>query len=108
MAKFYLLGRYSKEGLTSLLNNPDSDRGGAAKTLIESMGGTFISYDFLRGHYDFIACFENMDFEKTAAVKTATMSSGMMRAIDIFEAVDMNKIAADAKLASSAYKKPGE
>jgi uncharacterized protein with GYD domain len=108
MSKFYLLGKYSKEGLASIVNNPDSDRSAVAKAMISSVGGNFLQYDFLRGHYDFVAIFDNVDFDKAAAIKAATVSTGMFDAVDLFETVDLNKIAANAKNVQGSFTKPGK
>ena len=108
MSKFYLLGKYSKEGLASIVESPDSDRSAVAKAMISTVGGNFLQYDFLRGHYDFVAIFDNLDFDKAAAIKAATVSTSMFDVVDLFEVVDLNKIAADAKNIQRSFTKPGE
>ena len=57
MSKFYTMGRYIKtdKGLAGFVNNPNTDRAGSTKALVEAGGAKLLSYSLLRGSYDFIA-----------------------------------------------------
>ena len=70
MAKFYCMGNYTAQAFQGFLKDPTSDRSKAARTAGEAVGAKFVSYDALRGSYDFIVVFEGT-FEQAAGVKKA-------------------------------------
>ena len=65
MSKFYTMGRYTDKGLAGFVNNPNTDRAGSTKALVEAGGAKLLSYSLLRGSYDFIAVLEGT-FEQMA------------------------------------------
>ena len=71
MAKFYCMGNYTAQAFQGFLKDPTSDRSRAARAAGEAVGAKFISYDALRGSFDFIAVVEG-SFEQCAGVKIAT------------------------------------
>ena len=91
MAKFYAMGNYTAQGFQGFLKDPTSDRSKAAQSLkaAEAVGAKFISYDALRGSYDFIVVFEG-SFEQAAGVKIATEATGALTNINIFEAIKIS------------------
>jgi len=55
MAKFYAMGNYTAKAFQGFIKDPTSDRSKAAKAAGDAVGAKMVSYDALRGAYDFIA-----------------------------------------------------
>ena len=66
-----------------------------------------VSYDALRGAYDFIVVFEGT-FEQAAGIKLATEATGAVTNITICEAININDAAGNAAKIAGAYKPPGQ
>ena len=107
MAKFYLMGNYTAQAFQGFLKDPTSDRSKAAQTAAETVGAKFISYDALRGSYDFIVVLE-CSFEQAAGVKIATEATGALTNINICEAIKMSGPATQAVKIAEKYKAPGK
>ena len=54
MAKFYAMGNYTAKAFEGFIKDPNSDRSKAAKAAGDAVGAKMISYDALRGSFDFI------------------------------------------------------
>jgi len=107
MAKFYAMGNYTAQAFQGFLKDPTSDRSKAAQAAAEAVGAKFISYDTLRGSYDFIVVFE-CSFEQAAGIKLATEATGALTNINICEAINMSGPAAQAVKIAATYKAPGK
>ena len=75
MAKFYAMGNYTAKAFEGFIKNPNTDRSKAAQAAGDAVGAKMISYDALRGSFDFIVVFEG-SFEQMAGIKLATEASG--------------------------------
>ena len=89
MAKFYAMGNYTAQGFQGFLKDPTSDRSKAAQAAAEAVGAKFVSYDALRGSFDFIVVFE-WSFDQAAGVKLATEATGALTNINICEAINIS------------------
>ena len=107
MAKFYAMGNYTAQGFQGFLKDPTSDRSKAAKAAGDAVGAKMISYDALRGSFDFIVVFEG-SFEQMAGIKLATEASGALTNINICEAIKMSGPATHAAKVAGSYKAPGK
>jgi len=107
MAKFYLMGNYTAQGFQGFLKDPNSDRSKAAQTAAEAVGAQLISYDILRGSFDFIAVLEG-SFEQCAGIKLATEATGALTNINICEAIEMRGPATQGVKISGKFKAPGK
>ena len=107
MAKFYAMGNYTAQGFQGFLKDPTSDRSKAAQAAAEAVGAKFISYDALRGSYDFIVVLE-CNFEQAAGVKLATEATGSLTNINICEAINISGPATQAVKIAAKYKPPGK
>ena len=107
MAKFYAMGNYTAKAFQGFIKDPNTDRSKAAKAAGDAVGAKMISYDALRGAYDFIVVFEGT-FEQTAGIKVATEATGALRNINICEAIKMSGPAQQAAKAAVSYKVPGK
>ena len=107
MAKFYAKGNYTAQGFQGFLKDPTSDRSKAARTAAEAVGAKFVSYDALRGSFDFIVVFEG-SFDQAAGVKLATEATGALTNINICEAIQISGPATQAVKIAAKYKAPGK
>ena len=107
MAKFYLMGNYTAQGFQGFLKDPNSDRSKAAQTAADAVGAKLISYDILRGSFDYIAVLEG-SFEQCAGIKLATEATGALTNINICEAINMSDPATQGVKVSGKFKAPGK
>ena len=107
MAKFYVMGNYTAKAFQGFIKDPNTDRSKAAKAAGDAVGAKMVSYDGLRGTYDFIVIFEGT-FEQAAGIKVATEATGALTNITICEAINLNSVAESAAKISGAYKPPGQ
>ena len=107
MAKFYLMGNYTAQAFQGLLKDPNTDRSKAAQAAADAVGAKLISYDALRGSFDFIVLVEGT-FDQMAGVKLATEASGALRNINICEAIKMSGPAQQAGKVAGSYRAPGQ
>ena len=107
MAKFYAMGNYTAKGFQGFIKDPNTDRSKAAKAAGDAVGAKMISYDALRGSFDFIVVFEG-SFEQMAGIKLATEATGALTNINICEAIQMSGPATQAVKIAATYKAPGK
>ena len=108
MAKFYLMGNYTSKAFQGFVANPDSDRSAAINYVAKAVGGKVLSYDIVRGSYDFIVSLDAPNFESMAAAKLATEATGAVTNINIMEPININSVAKLAAKAAASYKVPGK
>ena len=107
MAKFYAMGNYTAKGFQGFIKDPNTDRSKAAKAAGDAVGAKMISYDALRGSFDFIVVFEG-SFDQAAGVKLATEATGALTNINICEAIKLSGPANQAVKIAAKYKAPGK
>ena len=107
MAKFYAMGNYTAKAFEGFIKDPNTDRSKAAKAAGDAVGAKMISYDALRGSFDFIVVFEG-SFDQAAGVKLATEATGALTNINICEAIKMSGPATQAVKIAAKYKAPGK
>jgi len=107
MAKFYAMGNYTAKGFQGFIKDPNTDRSKAAKAAGDAVGAKMVSYDALRGTYDFIVVFEGT-FEQAAGIKVATEATGALTNINICEAINLSGPANQAVKIAAKYKAPGK
>ena len=107
MAKFYLMGNYTAQAFQGLLKDPNSDRSKAAQAAADAVGAKLISYDAVRGSFDFIVLVEGT-FDQMAGVKLSTEASGALTNINICEAIKLSGPANQAVKIAAKYKAPGK
>ena len=108
MAKFYLMGNYTSKAFQGFVANPDTDRSAAINAVAKAVGGKVLSYDIVRGSYDFIVSLDAPNFESMAAAKLATEATGAVTNINIMEPININSFAKLAAKAAASYKVPGK
>ena len=107
MAKFYMMAKYTPEALKGFMSKPSDDRKAASAKLVESVGGSLLSFDIVRGDYDLVMVVDAIDFNAAAGAKIAVQSTGKVTDAVILEAVDMTEIVSNAGTALGSYTKPG-
>jgi uncharacterized protein with GYD domain len=71
---------YTAESVAAQIKNPQDRIEVAAKPAIEAMGGKFLAGGFAFGDYDAIAVFEAPDDVAAAALATAVVAGGAVKA----------------------------
>ena len=107
MAKFYVIGKVSKDLLQRMQKDPTADRFESTKKVCESVGIKLTSYEYVKGRFDIIASGEG-DTESIVGMKVAFLNSGLMDELMIHEVIDYNKAFGKAAEASGSVIKPGE
>ena len=107
MSKFYIIGKISRDLAKRMQSDPNADRGAAIKTICDTVGVKFHSYEWVRGRFDVISVIEG-DYESVLGMKVAIMNAGLMEDIMIHEVFDYNKTFNKAADAGKNFKKPGE
>ena len=107
MAKYYVIGKVSKELLKRMQKDPSADRHASTKKVIEAIGGKMISYEWVRGRFDVVCCVEG-DAETVIGMKVAFLNSGLMEQLMIHEVFDYNKAFGKASDAAKSVTMPAE
>ena len=118
VAKFYLIGKISKDLMERMQKDPSADRYESTKKVTEAAGAKMISYEWVRGRFDVISCVEG-EFEAVVGLKIAFKNSGLMEDLMILclillegymkhEVIDYNKAFGNAAKAANSVVKPGK
>tara|TARA_B100000427_G_C15257163_1_gene484885 strand:- start:12 stop:335 length:324 start_codon:yes stop_codon:yes gene_type:complete len=107
MAKFYVIGKVSKDLLHRMQKDPTADRFESTKKVCESVGIKLTSYEYVKGRFDIIASGEG-DTESIVGMKIAFLNSGLMDELMIHEVIDYNKAFGKAAEAAKNVTKPAE
>ncbi len=109
MALFMLMGKYSPEALTAILQS-GSDREAAAKKAIEAAGGKLLCFYGMFGQDYNVAIIAEMpgNAEYIGAIAPVLMSGtfSAFKTIPLFTAADIMKASKIAKKVATAYKPP--
>ena len=107
MAKFYVIGKVSKDLLHRMQKDPTADRFASTKKVCDSIGVKLTSYEWVRGRFDIIATGES-DTESIVGMKVAFLNSGLMDELMIHEVIDYNKAFGKASDAAKNVTKPAD
>ena len=109
MAKYAVLGGYSAEAWSKMIDNP-GDRTAAITKVVQGLGGKLESFYWSFGDDDFLGIIEAPDDIAAAAFSVAVGSSGTLRnlrTIKLISLDDGRKLLEKAKTAKAAYAPPG-
>ena len=109
MAKYAVLGGYSAEAWSKMIDNP-GDRTAAITKVVQGLGGKLESFYWSFGDDDFLGIIEAPDDIAAAAFSVAVGSSGTLRnlrTIKLISLDDGRKMLDKAKAAKAAYAPPG-
>ena len=107
MAKFYVIGKVSKDLLHRMQKDPTADRFASTKKVCDSIGVKLTSYEWVRGRFDIISCVEG-EYEQALALKIAFKNAGLMDELMVHEVIDYNKAFSNAAEAANSVVKPGK
>ena len=62
MGKYYVIAKVSHELLERMQKDPTADRFASTKKACEAAGLKLISYEWLRGRFDILACVEAVSY----------------------------------------------
>ena len=91
MARYIVLGSYTKEGAQGLVD-ASTDRRAAMEALHASVGSKLVDYYLTRGQYDFCVISEADSFSVGAAMALKVRASGAVENLVTLEAVDIEEI----------------
>ncbi|HVS07126.1 MAG TPA: GYD domain-containing protein [Candidatus Dormibacteraeota bacterium] len=109
MAKFALLGGYTAEAWSKMIDNP-GDRTAAVSKALEALGGKLESFYWSFGDDDFLGIIEVPDDTAAAAFSVAVGSSGTLRNVRTIKLISLDegrKVLEKAKATKAAYSPPG-
>src|ERR1700719_408532 len=109
MAKYAVLGGYTAEARSKMVENP-SDRTAAVTKAIEALGGKLAKFFWSFGGDDFLVIMEAPDDITAAAFSVAVGSSGSLRnlrTIKLISLEDGRKVLEKAKATKAVYAPPG-
>tara|TARA_B100000700_G_scaffold256412_1_gene289635 strand:- start:593 stop:916 length:324 start_codon:yes stop_codon:yes gene_type:complete len=107
MGKYYVIAKVSDELLQRMQKDPSADRFASTKKACEAAGLKLLSYEWLRGRFDILACVEG-DYESVLGMKVAFLNSGLIKDMMVHEVFDYNKAFGKAADASKSVVKPGK
>ena len=109
---FCFTGQYTPQALNNIMENPNSNRYEAAKTLIEAAGGKLISmYSTPADGPGVLAIFDVTDPAAAAAISGVVVASGALHHVKLTRLLTQEEVThvrhTAAKL-RGAYKPPGK
>lgn len=110
MSTFIISGNYSHNAIKGMMANP-SDREAAVRSLVEGMGGKFISYYVTTGAHDFQLTVESDDtVSLMAALIVAGAGGGVtnMQTVQAFSSADFMAAQKKAGALAGTFKSAGQ
>jgi uncharacterized protein with GYD domain len=108
MAKYLVLGGYTADAWSKMIDNP-GDRATAVRKVAEVLGGKLESFYWSFGDDDSIGIFDGPDNISAAAFSVAVGSSGTLRNLRTIKLISLDegrKVLEKAKAAKAAYSSP--
>src|ERR1700675_2656339 len=108
MPKYITFFSYTGDSAKAMIKHP-SDRGAAAKALVESVGGSLESFYWMQGKHDGFFISEVPDGAAGAAAALAAAATGAITGVETHEIFDHDTqatIVKHASKAAGAYKPP--
>jgi len=109
MAKYAVLGGYTAESWSKMVETP-GDRTAAVSKTLEALGGKLESFYWSFGDDDFLGIIEVPDDTAAAAFSVAVGSSGSLRNVRTIKLISLSegqKILEKAKATKAVYSPPG-
>ena len=109
MAKYAVIGGYTAEAWSKMMDNP-GDRTAAVTKVLEGLGGKLESFYWSFGDDDFLGIIEVPDDTAAAAFSVAVGSTGSLRNLRSIKLISLDegrKMLDKAKAAKAAYAPPG-
>lgn len=109
MAKYAVIGGYTAEAWSKMIDNP-GDRTAAVTKVLQGLGGKLESFYWSFGDDDFLGIIEVPDDTAAAAFSVAVGSTGSLRNLRSIKLISLDegrKMLDKAKAAKAAYAPPG-
>jgi uncharacterized protein with GYD domain len=103
--KSIFLVNYAPQGIKGLMQG--SDREAAVKSLLDGIGGKFVSLMFTRGKFDAVVIVDVPSQASNMGVAMAIRASGAFTDVVVLEELDLKAVVAEAQKAAKVYKPPG-
>ncbi len=105
MPKFVTFFSYTGDSAKSMINKP-TDRSAAARTLVESLGGSMDSFYWMQGKHDGLFTYTLKDSASAAALALAVASTGAITRIETHQIFDRDEQATIVETAKKVIYKP--
>jgi uncharacterized protein with GYD domain len=105
MPKFITFFSYTGESAKAMINKP-TDRAAAARTIVESVGGSMESFYWMQGKHDGIFIYTVKDGVTAAAIAMAVGSTGAITGIETHQLYDRDEQATIVETAKKVTYKP--
>ena len=108
MARYVLYFSYTAAAAKAMIERP-SDRSAAAKSLVESLGGSMESFYWMQGKHDGLLIATLPDGVAASALAAAVGSTGALVNLEshqLFDNDEQNAIVRQARTALAAYRPP--
>jgi uncharacterized protein with GYD domain len=108
MAKYICFFSYTHDAARAMIEKP-TDRGAAARALVEAVGGKLECFYWMQGNHDGFFIADYRDSMSAAAVAAAAGSTGAITHVETHELFDggaQSQIMRAAKSALAGYKPP--
>ena len=105
MPKFITFFSYTGESAKAMINKP-SDRAAAARTIVESIGGSMESFYWMQGKHDGLFIYSVKDSASAAAIAIAVGSTGAITGIQTHQIFDRDEQATIVETAKKVTYKP--
>ena len=108
MPKFISFFSYTGESAKAMIEHP-TDRSAAARTLVESLGGTLDSFYWMQGKHDGFLIVTLPDSVAASALSLAVGATGAITGLETHQIYDRSEQAAIVEAAAApkrAYKPP--
>lgn len=109
MAKFAVLGGYTADSWSKMIDSP-GDRTAAVTKTLEALGGKLEAFYWSFGDDDFLGIIEVPDDTAAAAFSVAVGSTGSLRNLRTIKLISLNegqKMLEKAKATKAVYAPPG-
>lgn len=88
MAKFAIFFSYTPQAWAAMISEPSTDRAAAARTALESVGGSLEAFYWMLGDRDGLVILDAPSTEAAAAGAAAVYSSGAFREVHTVPLID--------------------
>lgn len=105
MPKFITFFSYTGEAAKAMINKP-TDRAAAARTIVESIGGSMESFYWMQGKHDGFLIYTLKDGVSAAAVSMAVGSTGVITGLESHQIFDRDEQATIVETAKKVTYKP--
>ncbi len=105
MPKFVTFFSYTGESAKAMINKP-TDRSAAARTIVESVGGSMESFYWMQGKHDGMFIYTVKDSVSAAAIALAVASTSAITGLETHQIYDRDDQAAILEAAKKVTYKP--